>query len=120
MLTMLGSPQRCCDGLTRRDTLTIGALTFLGGSFNLPVPGVQVCEHLPRTAQWLHRTALIRSVNHKAGCHNCLPSYCGFEQPLSDQHPHESDPPSMGSVCEYLDRRRAAHELPAYVYMPNW
>src|SRR5207245_8767648 len=69
---------------------------------------------------WLHRTALIRSVNHKAGCHNCLPSYCGFEQPLSDQHPHESDPPSMGSVCEYLDRRRAAHELPAYVYMPNW
>src|SRR4051812_42906267 len=35
MLTMLGSPRRCCDGLTRRETLTAGALTFLGGAFNL-------------------------------------------------------------------------------------
>src|SRR5262245_2214942 len=117
MVTMLGSPRRCCDGLTRRETLTAGALTFLGGAFNLPsllaaessrsaflhpgkaksvillyllggaavqdmydlkpdaasgvrsefrpistnVPGIQVCEHLPQTARWMHRTALIRS-----------------------------------------------------------
>src|ERR1700692_1871491 len=107
MLTMLGSPRRCCDGITRRETLAAGALTFLGGAFNLPsllaaaaagqarpgkaknvillyllggaatqdmydlkpdapggiktefspistnVPGIQVCEHLPRTAQWM-------------------------------------------------------------------
>src|SRR5262249_12750697 len=111
MLTMLGSPRRCCDGLTRRETLTAGALTFLGGAFNLPsllaahasgsphvrsgkaknvillyllggaptqdmydlkpnapvgvksefkpiatnVPGIQVCEHLPQMAQWMHK-----------------------------------------------------------------
>ena len=35
-ITMLGSPRRCCDGLTRRETLTAGALTLLGGAFNLP------------------------------------------------------------------------------------
>ncbi len=35
MLTMLGSPRRCCDGLTRRETLKAGALTALGG-FGLP------------------------------------------------------------------------------------
>ena len=35
MLTMLGSPRRCCDGLTRRETLKIGALSALGG-FGLP------------------------------------------------------------------------------------
>ncbi len=174
MLTMLGSPRRCCDGLTRRETLKAGALSLLGGAFNLPAllaledrrppgsppgkaksvlllyllggaatqdmwdlkpaapsgvrsdfrpipttaPGVQVCEHLPRMARWMHRAALVRSVNHKAGCHNCLPSYTGFEQPMPDQHPRDSDPPSMGSVCEYLRRREG--EFPDYIYMPCW
>src|SRR5580658_1158644 len=36
MLTMLGNPRRCCDGLTRRETLKAGALSLLGGFFNLP------------------------------------------------------------------------------------
>ena len=36
MITMLGSPRRCCDGLTRRETLKAGALSMLGGAFNLP------------------------------------------------------------------------------------
>jgi hypothetical protein len=31
MLRLLGSPRRCCDGLTRRETLQAGALTALGG-----------------------------------------------------------------------------------------
>src|SRR5438132_569445 len=34
------------------------------------VPGMDVCELLPRTARWMHRAAVVRSVNHKAGCHN--------------------------------------------------
>src|SRR5262245_41375471 len=121
MLTLLGSPRRCCDGLTRRETLTAGALSLLGGAFGLPsplaaagnsaapsgraknvillyllggaatqdmwdlkpnapaevrgefkpvatsVPGLQICEHLPRTAKWMHRAAVVRSVTHKAG-----------------------------------------------------
>jgi hypothetical protein len=36
MLRMLGSPRRFCDGVTRRRALTAGALSALGGSFNLP------------------------------------------------------------------------------------
>src|SRR5438093_9316029 len=31
MITMLGSPRRCCDGITRRETLKAGALSLLGG-----------------------------------------------------------------------------------------
>src|SRR5262249_41024831 len=162
-ITMLGSPRRCCDGLTRRETLKAGALSFLGGFFNLPsllqaeenrqeyvhpgkaksvillyllggaatqdmfdlkpnappeirgefkpiatnVNGIQICEHLPRMAQWMHKAAIIRSVNHKAGCHNCLPCYTGYEVPQPDQHPRDTDPPSMGSVCEYLHKGRS-------------
>src|SRR5262245_52503841 len=36
MITVLGRPRRLCDGLTRRETLTAGALSLLGGAFNLP------------------------------------------------------------------------------------
>lgn len=82
------------------------------------VPGIQICEHLPRMARWMHRAALVRSVNHRAGCHNCLPSYTGCDVPQPDQHPHDTHPPSMGSVCEYLNHRPG--EFPAYVYMPCW
>lgn len=174
MLTMLGSRRRCCDGLTRRETLKAGALTTLGG-FGLPhalaadsagvaqqgpaknvlmlyllggaatqdmwdlkphapaevrsqfqpidtsVSGIQVCEHLPEMARWMHRAAVVRTVNHKAGCHNTLPSYTGHEVLLSDiTTTKETYPPSMGSVCEYI--RQKAHGdrggLPDYVYMP--
>ena len=38
MITVLGSPRRCCDGLTRRDTLKAGALSLLGGLFGAPSP----------------------------------------------------------------------------------
>src|SRR5438067_523253 len=61
MLTVLGSPPRCCVGLTRRT---------------------------------------------------------GSEQMMPDQHPRDTDPPSMGSVCEWL--RQGRGELPDYVYMPCW
>ena len=30
MITMLGSPRRCCDGFTRRDFLRVGALAGIG------------------------------------------------------------------------------------------
>src|SRR6516165_5366819 len=53
------------------------------------VPGLQICEHLPRTAKWMHKVAVVRSVNHKAGCHNCLPSYAGHLQTMPDQHPRD-------------------------------
>src|SRR6202165_3612245 len=116
MLTMLGTPRRCCDGITRRETLKAGALSALGG-FGLPqllraqeagqvvpgkarsvillyllggaatqdmwdlkpnapvgirgefkpiatsAPGVQICEHLPGMAKWMHKAAVVRSLN---------------------------------------------------------
>lgn len=172
MLNLLGSPRRCCDGLTRRETLKAGALSVLGG-FALPqllqaeqtqaahirngqaksviclyllggapwqdmydmkpaapaevrgefkpipsnVAGMDVCELLPQHTQWMHRSAIVRSINHKAGCHNTLPSYTGWEQPLDNiVSTKDTYPPSMGSVCEYLNGGLA--ESPAYVYMP--
>lgn len=171
MLTMLGSPRRFCDGVTRRETLKAGALSLLGGYFGAPgqveaaltsvrpgkakrvimfflfggaatqdmydlkpgaptgvrsdfkpiatnVPGIQICEHLPGMAKWMHRIALVRSTNHRAGCHNGLPVYTGFEVVLPDNQPRDTHPPSMGSVCEFL--KQGARDLPAYVCLPNY
>lgn len=173
MLTMLGSPRRCCDGLTRRETLKAGALSTLGGfglpqylqaeeagqiergkaksvillyllggaatqdMFDLkpeapaevrsqfkPIPtsaaGIDICEHLPQMARWMHRAAVVRSVNHRAGCHNTLPSYTGHEVMLADiGNTKDSYPPSMGSVCEYIRQQSGDRSsFPDYVYMP--
>jgi hypothetical protein len=84
------------------------------------VPGLQVCEHLPRTAKWMHRCAIVRSVHHKAGCHNTLPSFTGSEQPVdvNDPIPKDSFPPAMGAVCEYL---KPSHiDLPHYAAVPSY
>ena len=84
-------------------------------------PGVQIGEHLPRLAKWMHRAAIIRSMTHKAGCHNPLPGYTGSEQSLANiVTTAPSYPPSMGSVLEYLRQNgeRAKRLLPDYVYLP--
>src|SRR5215212_3178357 len=176
MLRVLGSPHRSCDGITRREALTVGASTVLGAGLNLPnlfasekarsaankpsaiaknviviylhggaptqdiwdlkpnapveirgefkpiqtnVSGLQICEHLPQTAKWAHKLAILRSVNHKAGCHNTLPSFTGSEQPVdvNELIPRDTYPPGMGAVCESL--KPAGTDLPHYVALPT-
>jgi hypothetical protein len=170
MITLLGTPRVTCDGLTRRETLRVGALSLLGGFFNLasvraiegrrasvrarnvillylqggpatqdmfdlkpdapsgirsefrPIatsaPGLTVCEHLPRTARWMHRAVVVRTVHHGGGCHNNLPMYTGFDVPPPDiDSSRPTDPPSMGSVCAHL-LREPAGPVPPYVFLP--
>lgn len=82
------------------------------------VPGVHICEHLPGIARWMHRSALLRAMTHKAGCHNEIPSFTGYESPSGMQELDDRGlPPSMGSVCEYF--KPAGQTLPAYVSLPN-
>jgi hypothetical protein len=82
-------------------------------------PGIHICEHLPKMAKWMHRTALVRSVGHKAGCHNTLPTYTGYSEPITDiSNANPNHPPSMGSVCEYLRPNHSG--MPAYVYLPTY
>ena len=169
MLTVLGNPRRFCDGITRRETLKVGALSALGGfgltdylqakeqgqvgkgpaksvivlyllggaptqdmydlKPNAPTEvrgdfkpikttadGIEVCELMPQTAKWMNRSAIVRTVNHRSGCHNTLPSYTGYERILSSiVTTKDSYPPSMGSICQYLNQDPTT---PAYVYMP--
>src|ERR1700685_900623 len=92
----------------------------VGGEFkpiSTSASGIEICEHLPRSARWMHKSAIARSVYHNGGCHKNLPMYTGYDVNLPDEEFRDSDPPSMGSVCAYLDRDRQK-ELPAYAYLP--
>jgi len=172
MLRALGHAARFCDGVTRRDALTVGASAVLGGGFTLPnllaaesrrthnaraknviviylhggaptqdmwdlkpeapveirgefkpiatnVPGIRICEHLPLTSKWMHKAAILRAVNHRAGCHNTLPSFSGSEQPvdINELVPRDSYPPGMGAVVESL--KPAGTDLPHYAALPS-
>ncbi|MEX0726100.1 MAG: DUF1501 domain-containing protein [Planctomycetaceae bacterium] len=83
------------------------------------VPGIDVCEHLPGFARWMHRMAIVRSCHHEGGCHNTLPSYTGFEQPLADiGSTKDSYPPSVGSVFSSITPEQ--NGVPNYMYLPNY
>lgn len=84
------------------------------------VPGISVCEHLPRLARMANRYAVIRSVTHRdndhaIGAYLALTGYShprndvlGIEPPASPQ-----DLPSLGSVVSKL---RPA-ERPVFSYV---
>lgn len=92
----------------------------VGGEFKpiaTSAPGIEIGELLPQTARWMHKAAIVRSVYHHGGCHKNLPMYTGYDVNLPDEEFRESDPPSMGSVCSYLQRDEPS-VLPTYAYLP--
>jgi hypothetical protein len=173
MLTVLGKPRRCCDGLSRREVLCAGALSVFGSvlapsvsllgaagparsagrvksvvlldlfggpshldTFDLkpraPVEirgafkpiatsltGLQICEHLPRLARWMHRAALIRTVSHGYNSHNPYAVMTGYTggSDREDYFARPSNHPGMGAVCQYLGVGRR-QDLPGYVVLP--
>jgi hypothetical protein len=83
------------------------------------LPGVRVCEHLPRVARWLHRTCLIRTVSHGYNSHNPYAVMTGFTggNDREDYYAKPTNHPSMGSVLQYLGIGRQ-RGLPGYVCLP--
>src|SRR5204863_6342340 len=67
------------------------------------LPGLDICEHLPRLACWMHRATLIRTVTHNYNAHNPLAMMTGFAGGENSQiFARRSDPPDIGAVCQYL------------------
>jgi hypothetical protein len=83
------------------------------------LPGVRVCEHLPRLAARLDRMAVVRSVTHKYNSHNPYGVMTGFDggQDQADYHAKPTNHPSVPSVCQYLGVGRG-RDLPGYVMLP--
>lgn len=88
------------------------------------MPGLQICEHLPRLAAMAHKLALVRSVSHPNSNHTPMIYYtltgrhtAAKEQDNDVRPPQRSDFPHVGSVlakfCSGLP------SLPGYVAIPE-
>ncbi len=67
------------------------------------LPGLSVCEHLPRTSRWMHRASLIRTVTHNYNAHNPLAMLTGYTGGDNAQvQAKNTDPPDIGAICQYL------------------
>src|SRR5207244_713257 len=91
------------------------------GTIATSVPGVRVCEHLPRTASLMHKLALVRGVHHPMRNHNsaAAEALTGRTPAGGDQELLTDDPrglPTLGSAVSYALGPRA-HTLP-YVALP--
>lgn len=88
------------------------------------LPGVRICEHLPRLAQLAHRYALVRSVSYNNNNHTPMIYYTltgrMVEQPLLDNDvrpPQRTDFPHLGGVLAHF--KRPPSGLPGYVAVPE-
>ncbi|MER3416375.1 MAG: DUF1501 domain-containing protein [Gemmataceae bacterium] len=87
------------------------------------VPGLTVCEHLPRLARWMHLLLQIRSVHHTITDHNAGTYYM-----LTGRYPIEggrlivanspTNFPPYGAVLARL--RPAGRPLPEFVHIPEF
>ena len=169
MLRVLGTANRLCDGVKRREVMRVGGLSLFGGlnwtqlahaagaaatdrgpaksviMFNLlggpshidmfdmkplapveirgefssiptSVPGLTICELLPRLSQWMHRATLIRTFSHMFNSHDPLPFMTGFTDGNPAAQAMPTDPPDIGAICQYLGL--GPKDLPGAVCMP--
>ena len=170
MLSVLGRGSRCCDGITRRELLQVGAISswglsltnwaeasqqgavadgpakavilvnLLGGPSHIDmfdlkpdapaevrgefrpiatsVPGLQISEHLPRTAQTMHLSTLIRTHTHLYNTHSPYNMLTGYSGPvIVDNVAKRTDHPSIGAVMQHAGLQ--AEGVPSYVWMPS-
>jgi hypothetical protein len=82
------------------------------------LPGVHICEHLPRLARWMHKSTLIRSVSHNYNSHNPYAVLTGFTggDDRENYYAKRTDHPGLSAVCEYLGL--GSRDLPGSVYLP--
>jgi len=182
MLKLLGSPRRLCDGVSRREFLTLGSLGAFGlgladqfalgsiqpvatprfgqaksciliflygsppqhetfdpkpdaiaevrgelGSIASAVPGLRVCELLPRTAQIMDHVTVVRSMTHRYPEHGVAYAVSGIPTytPELETRPRDGRHwPYIGSVVDYLGARqvsparRGVSEMPRNIALP--
>ena len=73
------------------------------GSIPSSIPGLRVCEHLPKMARWMDRVTLVRSLTHKYPTHCVAYALSGIPQnPLRNPKDYW---PYYGSTMDYLWHR---------------
>ncbi|MBI3407444.1 MAG: DUF1501 domain-containing protein [Planctomycetes bacterium] len=87
------------------------------------VPGLHICEHLPRLARVIDRCTVLRSMSHPFNIHSAAYTMTGVERV---DIPMELNPrdvrhwPSFGSVIDYLQQQteRTSPKVPRNIGLP--
>lgn len=94
------------------------------GAVDTAVPGLQICEHLPRLARVLDRATIVRSMTHPYNIHSAAYALTGVPQvdiPM-ELNPYDSRHwPFIGSVLDYLERRDGpgvVRDVPGNIGLP--
>src|SRR5216683_7696302 len=86
------------------------------------VPGIRICEHLPRLARQADKYCLIRSMNHPHPRHGWGLYYMltgrRHNRPDLDAPPTPDDFPGLGALVAKLGRQRLG--MPPAVTLPRW
>ena len=177
MLRLLGGLKRLCNGVTRRDLLSVGGLSLLGvgqpalvstgvageksadstlpgfgrakniillylfggpshvetldmkpqapveirgklQSIDSKLPGLHLCEHLPKMAQIMDRVTVVRSLTHPWNFHGMQYATTGSPEgsiPLEETLGHPQHQPFLGSVVHYHDQQRRGSKPPGAI-----
>lgn len=88
------------------------------GTFNpikTNVPGVEICEHLPKLAQCADKYAILRGVTHTLAAHQLGAAYVNTgNRPIASL-----EYPAYGSVVSKEFEAEAPSDLPPFVAIPN-
>ena len=79
------------------------------------VPGVQICDRLPRTAQIVDRLTIVRSMTHEYPVHGVAYALTGMPTytPAIEAKPLDASHwPFIGSIVDHVDARHASGALP--------
>src|SRR5262249_36158641 len=91
------------------------------------VPGLDLCERLPKLARVMDKVTVIRSVSHPYPIHGVAFATTGVTQITIPMELNPRDPspwPSVGSVVDYADAKRGARapgarpEVPRNLVLP--
>lgn len=85
------------------------------------VPGIQLCEHLPKTANCIDQWSIVRSMHHRS--EDGLADHSSGDQICFTGYPSGRDPsgnvaPSAGSIVK-RQLQQLDTSLPAYVMIPR-
>ncbi|MFN3649525.1 MAG: DUF1501 domain-containing protein [Armatimonadota bacterium] len=85
-------------------------------------PSIDICEHLPKMAKWMHRVATVRSVTHEYPIHCVSYALTGMATTDLARETNTRDPrhwPYFGSVVDYLDTEARRKQGLADSPVPN-
>lgn len=78
-------------------------------SISSTLPGLQMCEHLPKMSQVMDRTTVVRSLSHPWNFHGMQYATTGLAVgsiPVEETAVHEQHQPFLGSVVHFHDQQR--------------